>query len=263
MSAWGTRRQLSFVLFFILLLALAVVLLIIANRHVPTCRDNQQNQTELGPDCGGPCVKVCPAEVGELVVLWTRLFKIRDGVYDVAAYVENPNPFGILDLPYHIRVYDADNIPIKDVDGNTYLNPHERTLILIPQINVGFREPTRAFISFPEGFPWIRISEPREPTFTITNQRIEEGPILSLRATLTNDSLFAITDIELAALLFDSTGNVTHVSRTFVEGLKTGDSETVVFTWPGGGLPVFSADILPRVNLVKENAIQGDTMPPQ
>src|SRR3989344_1532418 len=262
MSAWGTRRQLSFVLVFILLLSFAAVLLIIINRHAPACNDDVQNQGELGIDCSGPCTKVCAVEINDLAALWTRIFKVREGIYDVAAYVENPNDFGLVNLPYHIRIYDAENVPVKDVEGEVFLNPHERALIFEPQVNVGFRIPNRAFITFPDKPVWHRLNPARATTLTVTNQRIETSPILSLRATLTNDSLFLVSAIELDALLYGQSGNVLHVSRTYVENLASGQSKEISFTWPT--LPtetVVSSDILPRVDLVSSNVIHADTLP--
>lgn len=264
MSAWGTRRQLSFIFVFILFLIAITVALIFLNRHVPSCSDNIQNQGELGPDCGGPCTKVCAIETNNLVVLWNRVFKVRDGVYDVAAFVENTNPFGLASVPYHIRVYDTENIPVKDIDGTTYLNPHERALIFEPQINVGFRNPTRAFISFPDTLDWKRLNKAKEPTLVFTNQRIENQPILTLRATLTNESLFAVGEIELDAVLYGPDGNALHVSRTYVDSLASGASKEVFFTWPEAPAgEVLSADIYPRVNLVEGNIINTLTVSPQ
>ncbi|HEY4493229.1 MAG TPA: hypothetical protein VJB98_01255 [Candidatus Paceibacterota bacterium] len=256
MSAWGTRRQLSFVFIFVLLLAVAIVVLLIANRHVPSCSDDLANQGEIGIDCGGPCTKVCSDEASELVVLWTRVFKVRDGAYDIAAFVENPNTFGLTDLTYKIRVYDAENIPVKDVEGSTYLNPHARTLILVPQVDVGFRIPTRAFITFPDNLDWKRLQDTGPEPLLLTNQRIETEPVLSLRTTVTNDSLRSIEDIELSAFLYGESGNVVHVSRTYLEELPSGASKDVVLTWPFPPLErIVSADILPRFDQVLPNII--------
>ncbi|HEY9583270.1 MAG TPA: hypothetical protein VJK09_03135 [Candidatus Paceibacterota bacterium] len=252
MSAWGVRRQLSFVLVFMLLLVLATVIFIIANRRVPSCSDGIANQGELGEDCGGPCQVVCQSEADDLVVLWTRVFKVGEGLYDVVAYIENPNPFGLANYPYSIRIYDADNVPVKDVSGSTYLNPHQRFIIFEPRVNVGFRIPTRAFVSFPQEPDWQRLSSVRDVSLVLSNQHIETSSILALRVTLTNESLFPLENVELAALLYNSDGNVVHASRTYVDHIGIGESRELVFTWPI--IPsevVVGADVLARVNLVK------------
>jgi hypothetical protein len=263
MSAWGTRRQLSFVLVFILLLILALVIFIAANRRVPTCSDALANQGELGVDCGGPCVKVCPVESNDIVVLWSRVFKVKEGKYDVAAYIENPNPFGLRALDYQVRIYDTDNIPVKDVAGTTYMNAHERALIFVPLVDLGFRIPTRAFVTFPSELSWARLKpEIRKPVLNVRDQKIEDsGAMLTLSAEIANDSEFPIDNIELYAFLYDGEGNVNHASKSYIPALTSGGSSDIVFTWPNvASSSVKSADIFTRVNLVESNLILGDTL---
>ena len=38
-----------------------------------------------------PCVNACPENLRDLVVSWSRSFKVSDGIYDAVAFVENPN----------------------------------------------------------------------------------------------------------------------------------------------------------------------------
>lgn len=255
----------SFVLTFILLLILGVVLLIFLSRKVPTCVDNLQNQNELDVDCGGPCVRVCKVEVADLIVLWARAFPVRERLYDLAAYVENPNPFGLLELPYRFRVYDNDNIPVKDVLDRTYLNPHERALITVTGVDLGFRTPSRTFISFDEDLKWQRLSLVRSPTIAISNKKISIGEgKLSLSAKVTNDSIFAIKDIELDALLYDVAGNALLVSRSFLPRLAPNQTYEPVFTWPSTTTTTpASSDIFARINLVAEYLIPHSTNTPK
>ena len=257
MSTWGTRRQLSFVLIFILILCILTVFLIFANRHVPSCTDKVQNQEELDVDCGGPCVNVCQSEISSITTLWTRVFKVREGVYDVAAYIENPSSFGLVQAPYHIKIYDADNVPVKDIEGSVYLNPNERVLIFEPEVNVGFRVPNRAFLTFEEDLDWLRLDIPRAPILTITNQKIEDSPVFTLRANVTNNSFFQVDGIELNALLYGNDGNVIGISRTFINYLGNDETKEVSFTWPGMlSEEVVSADIFPRTDMVTANILK-------
>jgi len=261
MSAWGTRRQLSFVLVFILILFFVMVVLVALNRQVPTCADNVANQNELGVDCGGPCAKVCSVETNDILVLWSRIFRVREGVYDVAVYLENPNRFGVLDLDYMIRIYDTDNLPVKDVIGKTYLNPHEKALVFIPLINLGYRIPVRAFVTFPEEVMWKRLkNDPERPSLRIRDQRIEvKDSVFKLSADVINNSSFVTKDIELYAFLYDKNLNVVHVSRSTLDLLAPSDSSNVVFTWPElNPSLVKSADIFTRVNLVDGNILKLD-----
>jgi hypothetical protein len=259
MSAWATRRQLSFIAFFIILLAIAVFAIIVSNRKVPTCTDNEQNQGELDIDCGGPCAKVCNLEVSEIVILWTKVFKVREGFYDVAAYIENPNPFEVYKYPFQFRIYDADNIPVKDITGVINLGAHERILIFEPGVNVGFRVPTRAFLSFTEEPLWQRVDTNIElPKLTVTNEKLEGTTGVTLKTDITNESLRSVSNIELAVLLYDEAGNVINVSESKIDQLSKDEKREVVFTWPEfARSKVFSADVIPRVDtqIVNESSL--------
>ncbi len=242
---------------------MALVAVIVFNRPVPACTDHLQNQDELGVDCGGPCVLVCESETSPLVILWARTFHTRGGLYDVAAFIENPNPFGLLGLPYHFRIYDTDLVPVKDVNGSTYLNPHERALVIVPNVNFGFRTPknppTLEFVGEPK---WQRLTPTRTPTLTITNKRVETGDDgVTLRATLLNESIFAVDDVELDAVLLNASSTALDVSSTFVKHMESNTSQEVTFTWPE--IPadvVASADIFTRLNFV-EGAVVAPEAP--
>ncbi len=256
MSVWSTRRQLAFVAFFVVLLALGVAGLLYFNQEVPTCTDGLTNQSELGVDCGGPCIRICPVETNELVILWTRIFKVREGVYDVAALVENPNPFGVVSADYKIRVYDADNLPVKDIEGSTYLNPHERFLVFEPNVDVGFRTPTRAFLTFDNDLDWRRLGPARKPDLRVGSYVITNTPILSLKSSVNNMSIFNVENVEVVAILSDGQANATHVSRTFIDSLNEDATKEIVFTWPNvKDDKVVGVLILPRVDLVTANLL--------
>src|SRR3989344_2745756 len=145
MSVWARRRQLSIILFFIIILFLVVAILFLTRDTSETCFDGVQNQDELGIDCGGTCVGVCVEEITPPVVLWSRVFRVREGLYDVAFMIENKNKFAVERIPYVIEVYDNENILIKQIKGMTYLNPNQDTIVFVPALDVGYRIPTLSF----------------------------------------------------------------------------------------------------------------------
>ena len=255
MSAWSTRRQLSFVLVFILILILIIVGLIAANRHVDSCTDNLQNQGELDVDCGGPCSKVCALEVSEVKVIWARVFHTRDTLYDVGIYIENPNPFTLISLPYHVRIFDKDLVPIKDVDGATFVNAHERLLIVITNVNLGFRTPQgQPTVTFDPKLEWERLTGlERLPVLTVLNKRLASSTSgVNLSATVRNDSLFEVSDIEADAVVYDSSGTAVLVSKSKLSSLLPGGTTDVVFTWPKApASAAVSADIFVRTDLTR------------
>ncbi len=109
MLSWSGRRRL---LYFII--ALAALLIIVAfplysflNRP-GNCFDGTQNNGEDGIDCGGACDHLCDFQAADLVTHWSRIIKVRSGVYDAVSLIENPNfNAGVSEIKYVFKLYNA------------------------------------------------------------------------------------------------------------------------------------------------------------
>jgi len=251
MSSWSTRRQLTFVFSFILILLIIVASIIFFSWEKPSCFDNKQNQDELEIDCGGPCLEVCPSEATDLIVHWSRVFPVREGIYDLAILIENPNSFGLLGVPYTVKIHDEDNILIREIKGSTYLNPGEKTIIFEPHVNVGFRTPTTAFVDFDSDLEWLRLQPSQKPVLTVSSKQVSTSSQGEVRVDLINNSLNPVQDIELYVLVADENKNVFAVSATTLDEMATGEERELFFTWPTPfSKEPASVEILMRVDLV-------------
>jgi len=225
------------------------------NREEPTCFDQLKNGEELGIDCGGSCIKVCDNEASDLIVRWARAFKVRDGIYDLVAVIENPNVFGLSVLDYEFRVFDTKNLPIKEVQGATYLNARQQTIIFQSDIDVGFRKPDRTFLEIKTEPEWQRLVDVRVPQIIVKNKKWETATssLPRIEATLMNSSFFDVGRLEVFALVRREDGNVIAISRTFLPGLPAGQADQVVFTWSEDfEEPIAQVDIVSRLNLVDD-----------
>ena len=92
---------------------MAVFLLIFYDK--PTCFDGKQNQDESGVDCGGVCEKVCSFQAVKPNIIWSRSFKVSEGIYNAIAYIENPNIRAeAFAVPYVFKIFDERNILISE-----------------------------------------------------------------------------------------------------------------------------------------------------
>jgi hypothetical protein len=257
MSSWAQKRQLTYLGGVVVVIMLAVFFpLYTFLSKEPTCFDGKQNGVETGIDCGGVCSVRCPSEIADPIVHWVRSFKVGDGVYDIAALVENINSFGASEVLYQFRAYDEKNLLIQEHMGKTFALPNDRWIIFSAGIDTGKRIPNRVFIDFLEKGTWVSVdlSESDVPMLRVAGQYFEERdgkPRLS--ATIANESPFAIDAIEVVALISDKDENVLGVSRTYIETLPKYGEKTVVFTWrePFVDVPA-EIDIFPRVNYVSQ-----------
>jgi hypothetical protein len=227
---WRSKRQ---------LLPIAVLALIIFGvffyfgfKIIPqsTCFDNKKNQGEEEIDCGGPC-KPCLENLSDPVVLWTRFFQLADGNYEIAALVENAHNFaGAQRLFYRAKIYDQNNVLIAVRDGETFVNPKERFLILEPGLLVGQKKPARALVEF-DPIKW-KYTEYSPPNIIVIDRNFSLDPQPYLTVSLKNNDLFPLKNLQAAAILKDAGGQAIGASATFIEEISGESEKIIVFSWP-------------------------------
>ncbi len=195
-----------------------------------TCFDNKKNQGEQGIDCGGSC-KPCLENLSEPAVLWTRFFELAAGNYEVAALVENAHNFaGAKRLFYRAKLYDQNNVLIAVRQGETFANPRERFLILEPGLLVGEKKPARALIEF-DPIKWV-YTEYAPPNAVVVSRNFLLEPQPHLNAILRNNDIFAVNNLQVAAVLSDEADKVVGASFTSIDKIEGQSDKTVSFSWP-------------------------------
>jgi len=198
----------------------------------PTCSDGIQNQGETGIDCGGVCRNLCQRVQEPPIVLWKRVFELSPGVYHAAAYVENPNINAFaLSVPYTFTFYNEKGQPIGDRSGNIRVPPSKRFVVFEPTIPS--TEPiNRVDFQFTQE-PYWQLAATPDPVLSVVTKRVlssETQP--RIEAIIRNDSLKTVQNVDVAAILYDASGNAQIVSQTLIESLTQGESRTATFTWP-------------------------------
>ena len=231
---WRVKKQLLYLGVLVVIPVALVIYFAFQVGPEATCLDNKQNQGEESVDCGGPC-QPCLANLSEPVVLWTRLFKLADGLYEVAALIENTHNFAASDrFFYRMKVYNEENIVMGIKEGETFVNPNERFLILDPTFFAGQQIPVRALVEL-DPIKW-RYAEYSPPNVVVVSRDFSLLPQPNLRALLRNNDLFAAENIQVAAILSDETGKVSGASVTNIEKLEGQSEKTAFFSWPQGAL---------------------------
>ncbi len=230
---WASRRR-SIIVLIVLSFFLVTVVLPYwwTHREIPTCSDGKMNQNEQGIDCGGACRLVCLGGASNLSILWTKVFPVRDGVYDVVAYVENRN-FTLVapEVPYTARLYGEDGTVIAEKQGKTYAKPNELFAIFEGGMVTGGKIAVRGEVSISSDFRWYTATQ-SEQLFTVVDKRLtdpERKPKLS--AVLTNDSPNRYRNIDATAIIYDNKHTPIGVSATRVEKIDANSSEQLFFTW--------------------------------
>ncbi len=231
---WAVRRRLSIIGVVVAFFMVTVVFpYAYTHREIPTCFDGKMNQGERGVDCSGPCALVCKQDAKDFSVLWTKVFPIRAGEYDVVAYLENPNfEVGTKAFRYTTRLYDQSGAVIATRDGDGYARPSERFTLFAGRMLTGDKQAASASIEIHQDFDWVNTVK-SETMFSVTDKSLlgaDQKPKLTARIqNLTPD---IVRDIDVAAIIYDSKNNPIGVSKTVVEKIDENGQENIIFTWP-------------------------------
>lgn len=230
---WRTRRKVMFFGLFTAVILIVISLFVYITLPAPSCTDGKLNQEEEQTDCGGPnCVPCLTEKADELIILWSRYFEVRPGVYDVAALLENVNlTIGSKSVPYVFELYDEFGSRIVTRKGTTYTLPNKQFLIFEANLETGIRKPVRVAFRL-DSFLWEIMEEQALPIIVSRTERFFEQSRPRLIATLTNSALEDIPDVDVAVVISDKTTNAIAVAEVQLKQIPDSSTAEAAFTWP-------------------------------
>ncbi len=248
MTSWSQRRKLIYGGIAALVVCAAIFLLAFFFFYkAPTCFDGVRNGNEQGVDCGGSCQRLCPSAFLAPSVSWTRLEQVAPGLYNVAAYVINPNPTaGAALVPYHVILYDDQGVEITEYDGTMTLPPHRNALAFNGAVSTGKRIPSRALFELTAAPNWLSEADPLAALSVGDKTYSEDASGASLSVVLKDTAVDPVGRTSVYAVLYDKDGNALGFSKTILDGIPAYGSAVAPFTWPSSfGGAVISIEVLP------------------
>ena len=248
MASWAQRRKLIYssgvIIFSLLVIGLPLFFYLY---KAPTCSDGIKNGYEKGVDCGGSCQKLCLDSFLAPQVAWTRLQNVAPGLYNIAAYIVNPNAKAVaLSVPYHVIVYDAQGVEITEYTGTVTLPPQRNTLAFRGAVSMGKRIPTKALFEFTGVPQWQTVTDPLSALSLSDKKYSDDDSGASLSVTLNNAGINDLKNLDVYAVLYDKDDNAIGFSKTNIDVIPSYGSEVAPFTWPTTfGGKVISIEILP------------------
>lgn len=246
--SWAKRRKTLYASVVAILLVGAVIVPVFLYFYkAPTCSDGILNGREQGIDCGGSCRKLCQSEFLAPSVAWTRFEELAPKLYNVAAYLINPNTDAeAKNVPYHMALYDARGVLITDFNGVVTLPPHRNTLAFRGAVNVGERVPAKVLFEFTGAPDWNKKDDSLLPLVVAEKSYNEDESGSSLVVKFKNSSVRDIQNIAVYTVLYDKDGNALGFSKTYMDRVPAQGSETAPFTWPVDRKgAVISIEVLP------------------
>lgn len=236
MFSWAFRRRFLYltIIFLVLVPPVAIFTYFEFIKQPPSCQDGLKNQNEHGPDCGGICVVACMYEVQAYpTIQWSRGYYVSKGVYNLVAYLQNPNT-GYISKPvrYMFNVYDDKNVLLGSKEGSVSFPTTKLFPIFAPSIDVGERIPKRVSFEFLEPITWLEYNGEKPELEVIERNLSEEKENPIIEATVRNKTLHTYTNVEVVAIVYDKEGNGFASSRTFIDKIGDREDAKVRFTWP-------------------------------
>ena len=248
MISWSRKRRLIYASsVLIIALGSVVAFIIVFVYKAPTCSDGLMNGSEQGVDCGGACTRLCASAFLEPSVSWARFEYVSAGLYNVAAYVVNPNSEGKADrVPYRISVYDDRGSLIVEHRGLATIPPRRSSLVFARMIDTGKRIPARALFEFTAQPDWRSARDPLSTLVIGEKNYTEEGASSALTVSFANSSVNALPQMSVYAILYDATDNAIGFSKTVIDSIPPKGSVLAPFTWPVNREgKVISIEVLP------------------
>jgi hypothetical protein len=232
--SWASRRKTSYLLGIVLFFAVVIggPLAYWYFSTPPTCYDGIKNQGETAIDKGGPCLALDPNTLQPHALLWARAFKVRDGVYNAVAYVENPNKdAGAPAVRYKFSLYDSQNALIAERVGTSFIMPGGITPIFASRIDTGNRIVVHTYFELQTPIDWQRMSDVASNISIDGKALSDQDTTPRITGNAHNAAVEDIPNASFVAVAFDADGNAIAASQTATQNFAAGSALPLVFTW--------------------------------
>lgn len=227
-----------------------------------TCFDGQQNQNEEGLDCGGPCAMSCELlTVKDLQVEWAKAIFLKDGLYDLAAKINNINPnYGLGRFDYTFKLYDKSGQLLMEKKGSSFSLPNQKKYIVETNV-ASVAAPTKVelIIQPSEKTDWQKLTNDfatpdifvQDKQFKYLENKAGESQASGI---IKNNSVFDLDKIIVSVALFNESKKVIGVNKTEVYTIPAGQERYFSVSWYSAlSGEVKSADMLADTNLFADD----------
>ena len=249
--SWASQRKTTYILVFFAIVAVVLFFVGFSVFNKPaSCFDGIQNQGETGIDCGGTCAKLCRAAYTDPSVQWTSWAKVTSsGTYNLLAYAENPNiGVGATNVPYEFKIYDKNNVLLSDTKGTASIPANNNFVVFVPNINIFDKIPARIDFQFSKNIAWQKVTDLEQGITVVSKTLVNGDTAPKIMATLQNNTLSPINNIQSVAVVSDANGNAIAFSKTVTDSIAPGGTADIVFTWPEPfSSPEYTIDIISQI----------------
>jgi len=236
---YKTRQQFFIgLVYFLILILLGAGAYLIFFQKTPTCSDKIQNQNEQGIDCGGPCAVNCEfLTIKDLRTDWVKFVEFKDGYYDLAAKIENPNPnFGLASFQYVFKTLDTAGNVLKEQTGSNFILPGQDAKYLMENNIALGKKPASAQLEIKKPAPedWQK-TDISLPNLFVKNREfkfLSDGSGFSQASgILKNSSAYNFDAVLISVIIFDKQKNIMGLNKTQLRTILAGEERYFSVPW--------------------------------
>ena len=265
--AYKTRKQISIGLIYLLIFALlGAGVYFFFFKTKPTCFDGLQNQGEGGIDCGSPCAASCEhLTIKDLKTEWVKIVKYKEGFFDLAARIENPNPnFGLAQFKYTFKIFDGAGNILKEKSGSSFVLPGQSKYLIENNLALE-KNPAKAELLIEKiDFSSWQKTEIQAPNLFVKSKEFKSlenrSGVSQASGVLKNSSVFDLDAVWISILLFDPQKNIIGLSQTQARTVLAGEERYFSVSWlaPLSGA-VNSLEMIPETNILSPDNFLSKT----
>ena len=251
------RKQLFIIISYFLFFSLIIFLVYyIWFRHIPTCNDGIKNQRETEIDCGGPCSSCEIKTLKDVNIVWVKAFPIKQGIYDLAAYIDNLNPnYGSGNLSYEFFLYDASDNVIISKKGVTFILPGKPAYVIEPYITTQQSvSRVKLVLSQPK---WEKLEGFEQDLFFIKDKKYslldKSVGYSQVSGIVKNNSSFDFDRVNVDVIILNSQNQPIGVNKTEIRTLVAGEERYFTSQW----FTEIKGDVVSEEVMAETNAFQN------
>lgn len=192
-----TLKQISYLLFFLLVFLAVGYVLYLFFKVGPTCFDGKKNQGEEGVDCGGPCVKIClPEDFKEIQISNVQFLNLGNKTI-LLAKILNPNSsIAAWRFNYEFTLLGTNDLILKKITGQSFIYAGEiKYLNAILNENLSNINQVKLEISNPL---WIKSEYFLRPKINLlTKEVLNQNGIIYVNGKIINNDFVNFLNIKI------------------------------------------------------------------
>lgn len=168
-------------------------------------------------------------------IIWSQAFTSDANLYSVAAKVRNPNTnFGASQFDYNFYLYDANNVLIKTLRGESFIWPGESKHIIQGGVNLP-KVPLKTIFEI-NNPAWHEVPDFKGVSLTLENVKYGKGApgsgkFFVVDFTSNNGTPFDLKKVYVSAIVFNKEGLPIAAGSTILENLKSRERRPFGIPW--------------------------------